>query len=81
MYSEGLKTNVTWDNRLKRNIFEITLDKVDNILYDDLDQASILRLYRTLGINTETEVEGYFQRVVDSFVEPVPSTTNFHTVF
>ena len=35
LYSERLKTNVTWDNRLKRNILEITLDKVDDMLYDD----------------------------------------------
>ena len=62
LYSDKLKTNVTWDNRLKRNVLEITLEKVDDMMYDDLEYASVHRLFKTLGINTENEIEGYFQR-------------------
>ena len=61
LYSEKLKTNVTWDNKLKRNVLEITLEKVEDT-FVDLGQEAIARLFKTLGINTEREVEGYFQR-------------------
>ena len=61
LYSDKLKTSVSWDNRLKRNVLEISLEK-DEGCQESLDQVSILRLFRTLGIDTEKEVEGYFQR-------------------
>ena len=61
LYSEKLKTNVTWDNRLKRNILEITLEKDDDA-FIDIGSESIARLFKTLGINIEKEVEGYFQK-------------------
>ena len=61
LYSDKLKTNVTWDNRLKRNVLEITLEKEeDNFV--DLGAEAIARLFKTLGINISQDVEGYFQR-------------------
>ena len=61
LYSEKLKTHVTWDNKLRRNVLEITLDKKEDT-FVDLGQEPIYRLFRTLGINSEKEVEGYFQK-------------------
>ena len=61
LYSEKLKTNVTWDNRLRRNVLEITLEKQEEA-FVDLSQEDIHRLFKTLGINIEKEVEGFFQR-------------------
>ena len=52
LYSDKLKTNVTWDNRLKRNVLEISLEKEEES-QDILDQVSILRLFKTLGMNPE----------------------------
>ena len=60
-YSDKLKTNVTWDNTLKRNVLEITLEKEEES-FVDLGSEAIHRLFKTLGINTEKDVEGYFQR-------------------
>ena len=28
LYSDKLKTNISWDNKLKRNVLEITLDRM-----------------------------------------------------
>ena len=61
LYSDKLKTNVTWDNRLKRNVLEITLEKEDDT-FVDLGPEAIARLFKTLGINIEKDVEGYFQK-------------------
>ena len=61
LYADKLKTNVTWDNRLRRNVLEITLDKEEDS-FVDLGQEPVHRLFRTLGINTEKDVEGFFQR-------------------
>ena len=61
LYSDRLKTNITWDNRLKRNVLEITLEKEEES-FTDIGSESIARLFKTLGINIETEIEGYFQK-------------------
>ena len=61
LYSDKLKTSVTWDNRLKRNVLEISLEK-DDESQDVIDQGSILRLFKTLGMSPEKDVEGYYQR-------------------
>ena len=61
LYSDKLKTSVTWDNRLKRNVLEITLEKEEDS-FVDLGAEAIFRLFKTLGINTEKDVEGYFQK-------------------
>ena len=56
-----MKTNVAWDNKLKRNVPEISLDKKEDT-FVDLGQEPIHRLFRTLGINSENDVEGYYQK-------------------
>ena len=61
LYSDRLKTNITWDNRLKRNVLEITLEKEEES-FTNIGSESIARLFKTLGINIETEIEGYFQK-------------------
>ena len=58
-YSDRLKTNVRYDQRLKRNILEITLEKTDTAVDIDIDQTAIARMFKTLGIDIETQVEGY----------------------
>ena len=51
-YSDKLKTNVRFDQKLKRNVLEITLEKtsseasIDNVSDDD-----VARVYKTLGID------------------------------
>ena len=61
LYSDKLKTNVTWDNRLKRNILEITLEK-ENDTFEELGAEVIARLFKTLGVNIERDVEGFYQK-------------------
>ena len=45
LYSDKLKTSVTWDNRLKRNVLEISLEK-DDESQDVIDQGSILHIFK-----------------------------------
>ena len=59
-YSDRLKTNVRYDQRLKRNVLEITLEKTDTEAeLDDVDQEAIARVFKTLGIDIVTQVQGY----------------------
>ena len=50
-YSDRLKTNVRFDQRLKRNILEITLEKSDPTVDIDVGQEDIARVFKTLGID------------------------------
>ena len=59
-YSDRLKTNVRYDQRLKRNVLEITLEKTDaEVESDTIGQNAIARVFNTLGIDIKTQVEGY----------------------
>ena len=57
-YAERLKTNVRYDQRLKRNVLEIILDKHEDVEVD-LDQNCIAKLCKSIGIDIANQVEGY----------------------
>ena len=49
-YSDRLKTNVRYDQRLKRNLLEITLEKTNaEAEFNDVDPDDIERVFKTLG--------------------------------
>ena len=51
-YSDRLKTNVRYDQRLKRNVLEITLEKTNNdAAIDEVSPEDIARVLKTLGID------------------------------
>ena len=59
-YSDRLKTNVKYDQRLKRNVLEITLEKTDaEAELDSVDENDIARVLRSLGMEIKSQVEGY----------------------
>ena len=58
-YADRLKTNVRFDQRLKRNVLEITLEKTGKDSNLDVSQADIVRVFTTLGIDITTQVQGY----------------------
>ena len=58
-YADRLKTNVRFDQRLKRNVLEITLEKTGKDSEMDVGQADIVRIFNTLGIDIATQVQGY----------------------
>ena len=58
-YSDRLKTNVRFDQRLKRNILEITLEKTNRDSDMDVGQEDIVRVFQTLGIDIVSQVQGY----------------------
>ena len=58
-YAQKLKTNVKFDQRLKRNVLEIVLEKTDYDSDYDIPQDSIAKVFKTIGINIEKHVEGY----------------------
>ena len=59
-YSDRLKTNINYSERLKRNILEIYLEKThkEADIYM-VNQDSIARVFKTLGIDIDNQVEGY----------------------
>ena len=59
-YSERLKTNVRFDQRLKRNILEVTLEKADaDANLNDVLEEDIARVLRYLGIDIASQMQGY----------------------
>ena len=57
-YSDRLKTNVKYDQRLKRNLLEITLEKSNPSVDIDVDSDDIARVFKTLRIDILSQVEG-----------------------
>ena len=57
-YSDRLKTNVRFDQRLKRNVLEITLEKSDPSVDINVDFEDVARVCKTLGIDISTQVQG-----------------------
>ena len=58
-YSDRLKTNVRYDQRLKRNILEITLEKTNNeAVIDEVGAEDVARVLKTLGIDIVAQVLG-----------------------
>ena len=58
-YSDRLKTNINFNQRLKRNILEITLERTNKDAEMKIDQEEISRVFKTLGIDIVSQVEGY----------------------
>ena len=58
-YAERLKTNVNYDQRLKRNVLEIVLEKTERDAEMILDDNCVARLCRSIGMDIVTQVEGY----------------------
>ena len=58
-YSDKLKTNVRFDQKLKRNVLEITLEKTNSeASIDNVSDDDIARVYKTLGIDIVSQVQG-----------------------
>ena len=57
-YSESLKSNVKFDQRLKRNVLEICLEKAERDTEIILNGDTIARVLRSLKMSIETELEG-----------------------
>ena len=58
-YSEKLKTNVKFDQRLNRNILEITLERSDKDVFFDLNPECVAKLFSNLGIDIVNHLQGY----------------------
>ena len=58
-YSDRLKTNVKYDQKLKRNVLEITLEKTDTeTQIEDVGEEDIARVFKSLGIDIVSQVQG-----------------------
>ena len=58
-YADRLKTNIRYDQRLKRNVLDIEIEKLDRDNEIILDQACVARLMTSIGINIKTQYQGY----------------------
>ena len=58
-YADRLKTNVKFDQRLKRNVLEITIEKTDKEKRIELKPETVSRLLISIGLNARDEMEGY----------------------
>ena len=59
-YAERLKSHVSFSQRLNRNILEISLEKSNRqSLSQDLSSESIANVFKSLGIDIVTQLEGY----------------------
>ena len=58
-YSDRLKTNVKFSQRLSRNILEITLEKTNKGVYYEIEDENISKVLKTLGIDIVSQFEGY----------------------
>ena len=66
-YSDRLKTNVRYDQRFKRNILEITLEKSDPSIDIAVDEEDVARVFKTLGIEIMSQLQGYQIKYMGSF--------------
>ena len=58
-YSESLKTNIKFDQRLKRNVLEISLEKMSHESDLNLTNEDVIRVLQTLRIDIVAQVQGY----------------------
>ena len=58
-YAERLKTNIRYDQRLKRNVLDIEIEKLDKDNDLDLSQSCVARLLTSIGMNISSELKGY----------------------
>ena len=59
-YANKLKTNIRFDQRLKRNVLEIHIEKSDKFAQVDLSGDTMVRVLKSIGMNLNTELEGSF---------------------
>ena len=58
-YANRLKTNVSYNERLKRNILEITVEKTDKDVEILLNDNSVHRVLKSIGMDIVSQMEGY----------------------
>ena len=58
-YADRLKTNINFDQRLKRNILEIHLEKTEKDAEILIDQNCVARVCSSIGIDVISQVQGY----------------------
>ena len=58
-YAQRLKTNVKYDQRLKRNVLEIVLEKTEKEADLAITPENVVKVFKTIGIDIEKHVEGY----------------------
>ena len=55
-----LKTNIRFDQILKRNVLEVHIEKSDKFSQVDLGGDTIVRVLKSICMNLENELEGSF---------------------
>ena len=58
-YADRLRANIKFNQRLQRNVLEISLEKDSQETQIDLKEENTKQLFETLGINIESELEGH----------------------
>ena len=58
-YADRAKMNVRFDQRLRRNVLDIEVEKKDVADEMFLNQDVVAKLLKNIGMNIESEVEGY----------------------
>ena len=58
-YADRLTTIIKFDQRLQRNILEIILEKDSDDVQIDVNENNAWRLFETLGIDIQNELEGH----------------------
>ena len=58
-YADRAKMNLRFDQRLKRNVLEIEIEKINVNDEMILSQEAIAKLLGTIGMNINTHLEGY----------------------
>ena len=65
-YADRLKTNIKYDQRLKRNVLEINIEKNASESEMVLDQNVIAKLMKALKMDISSEMEGYQSKMTKS---------------
>ena len=58
-YADRLKTNVSYNERLKRNVLEITVEKIDSDAEIIISENSVVRVLKSIGMDIMSQIEGY----------------------
>ena len=58
-YANRLKTNVSYNARLKRNILEITVEKTEREAEVNINDVCVERIVKSIGMDIMSQVEGY----------------------
>ena len=67
-YAERLRSNISFSQRLNRNILEITLEKLNKQKSsEEISDENIATVFKTLGIDIPVQLEGYQIQYKGSF--------------